>query len=107
MANALLNELARALVEPEGGPEWGLDIGFIVAAHNGFDVLRGLTSVVEGDGGDQVMADVGANDVMEKMGIDEAEVAIDGGSCATGEIPGLAVVMRHGGVGVLEEGNGD
>ena len=33
--------------------------------------------MVEGDGGDEVVADVGADDVVEEVGVDEAEVAVD------------------------------
>ena len=62
--------------------------------------------MVEGDGGDEVVADVGADDVVEEVGIDEAEVAVDGCGGAAGKGPGLVVVMWHCCVGVLEECDG-
>lgn len=51
------------------------------------------------------MANVGTNDIVEKMGINEPEIAIDSSGCTTSEIPGAVVVMGHGCVGVLKEGN--
>jgi hypothetical protein len=39
------------------------------------------------------------------VGVDEAEVAVNGGGCAACEGPGLVVVVRHAGVSVLEEGD--
>jgi len=51
------------------------------------------------------MANVGTNDIVEKMGINETEVTIDSSGCTTSEIPGVVVVMGHGCIGVLEEGN--
>lgn len=104
---ALLDEFAGALVEPEGSPERGLDISFVVYAHDLADVLRGLTSVVEGDGGDEVVADVGANDVVEEMSVDETEISVDCGSCSASEVPCAGVVVGHGCVGVLEECDGN
>ncbi len=63
--------------------------------------------MVEGDGRDEVVADVGADDVVEEMGVNEAEIAVNGCGCATGEGPGFVVVVGHGGIGVLEEGDGN
>lgn len=51
------------------------------------------------------MANVGTDDIVEKMGINETEITIDGSGCTTGEVPGIVVVMGHGCVGVLKEGN--
>jgi hypothetical protein len=61
--------------------------------------------VVKWDGGDEMVADVSADDVVEKMGIDEAEIAVDGGSGATREGPGTIAVVGKRAVGVLEEGD--
>lgn len=60
--------------------------------------------MVEGDCGDQVVADVGADDIVEEVGVDEAEVAVDGCGGATGEGPGAVVVVGHAAISVLEEG---
>ena len=61
--------------------------------------------MVEGDCRDEVVADVGADDVVEEVGVDEAEVAVDCCCGSAGEGPGFVVVVRHACVGVLEEGN--
>lgn len=60
--------------------------------------------MVEGDCGHEVVADVRADDVVEEVRVDEAEVAVDGCGGAAGEGPGAVVVVGHAGVGVLEEG---
>lgn len=62
--------------------------------------------MVERDGGYEMMADVGADDVVEEMGVYEAEVAVDCGGCAAGEGPFVVGVVGEGGVGVLEECDG-
>ena len=105
-ALGLLYELAGALVLPEGGPEGGLDVGDVVLAHDALDVLGRLAGVVEGDGGDEVVADVRADDVVEEVRVDEAEVAVDGCGGSAGEGPGFVVVVWHCCVGVLEECDG-
>ena len=63
--------------------------------------------MVEGDCGDEVVADVRADYVVEEMGVDEAEVTVDGCGGAAGKGPGLVVVMRHAAIGVLKEGDGN
>lgn len=75
--------------------------------HHFFDMHTGFAGVVEGDRGDEVVADVCADDIVEEVRIDESEIAVDGCGCATGECPGFVVVVRHGCVGVLEEGDCD
>lgn len=75
-------------------------------AHDTADVLRCFAGVVERNGGYEVMADVGANDVVEEMGVDESEITIDGGSCTASKGPGVVGVVGHGSIGVLQEGNG-
>jgi hypothetical protein len=103
-ALGLLDELAGAHVAPEGGPERGLRVCFVVHAHDLLDVLRGLAGVVEGNGGNEVVADVGADDVVEEVSVDEAEITVDGGGCAAGKGPGLVVIVGHASIGVLKEG---
>jgi hypothetical protein len=103
---ALLDKLAALLIPPEGGPEGRLGVGLVMHAHDLADVEAGFAGVVEGDGGHEVVADVGADDVVEEVGVDEAEVAVDGCGGAAGEGPGCVAVVGHGGVGVLEEGDG-
>jgi hypothetical protein len=78
-----------------------------VLAHDGLDGLGGLVGVVEGDGGDVVVEDVGLDDAVEDLATNEAELAVNGSGGATSEVPGLAGVVRKGRVGVLEVGDGD
>jgi hypothetical protein len=61
--------------------------------------------VVKGDCRHEVVADVCSDDVVEEVSVDESKIAVDGCGGATRECPGAVVVMGHGGVGVLEEGN--
>jgi hypothetical protein len=84
-----------------------LDVGAVVLAHDGLDGLGGLVGVVEGDGGDVVVEDVGLDDAVEDLAADETELAVNGGGGATSKVPGLAGVVREGRVGVLEVGDGD
>ncbi len=44
-----------------------------------------------------MVADVCADDVVEEVGIDETEVAVDCGCCSTSKVPGFVVVVGHGG----------
>lgn len=78
-----------------------------MAAHDGLNGLGGLVGVVEGDGADVVVKDVGLDDAVEEVAADEAELAVDGGSAATDVVPLLSGVVGERGVGVLEEGDGD
>ena len=91
----------------EEAPAATLDVGAVVLAHDGLDGLGGLVGVVEGNGGDVVVEDVGLDDAVEDLAADEAELAVNGCGGTTGEVPGLAGVVGEGGVGVLEVGDGD
>ena len=84
-----------------------LDVGAVVLAHDGLDGLGGLVGVVEGDGGDVVVEDMGLDDAVEDLAADEAELAVDGCGGTASEVPGLTAVVGEGGVGVLEVGDGD
>jgi len=50
--------------------------------------------MIEGDCGNKVMTDVSPDYVVEKMRVDEAEIAVNGGGCAAGKGPGAVVIMR-------------
>lgn len=76
-------------------------------AHDGLDCLGGLVGVVEGNGGDVVMKDVGLNDAVKEGASDEAKLAVDGSSGTTSVGPGVGVVVGQGGVGMLQEGDHD
>lgn len=73
-----------------------------MGAHDGLDGGGGLIGVIEGNGGDVVVQDVGFDDAVEEGAADEAEFAVDGGGGAAGEGPGLRAVVRERRVGVLE-----
>lgn len=100
---------------PASGAPHGLDeadgalarVGAVVLAHDGLDGLGGLVGVVEGNSGNVVVQDVGLNDAVEEVAADEAELAVNGGSGTADEVPLLLNVVRKGGVGVLEVGNGN
>ena len=63
--------------------------------------------MVEGNGGDEVVADMCANDVVEEMSVNKSKITVDCGSSSASEVPGIVVVVRHGGIGVLEESDGN
>jgi hypothetical protein len=50
---------------------------------------------------------MGLDDAVHEGAADESEFAIDGGSGAAGEGPGMGVVVGEGGVGVLEVRDGN
>lgn len=85
----------------------GLGLGAVVAAHHALDGLASLIGVVEGDVADIVVQDVSLDDAVEDVTTDEAEVTVDGGSSATGEVPDLRLVVGEGRIGVLQEGDGN
>lgn len=104
------HEVAHAGAGPEGleeaGPS-GVSLGAVVVAHHLLDGLAGLIRVVEGDGADVVVQDVGLDDAVEDVTADETKVTVDGGGSTTGEVPRLGLVVGQAGVGVLEVGDGD
>jgi len=109
-ALVLLDPLAPAgsLVHgAEESPAAVLNVSTVVLAHDGLDGLGGLVSVVEGNGGDVVVKNVGLNDAVEDLAADETELAVNGSGGTTSEVPGLAGVVREGRVGVLEVSDGD
>lgn len=84
-----------------------MSFGTIVFAHNFLDSLASLIGMVKGDRADVVVEDVGLNDTVEERTSDETELAVDGGSGATSEVPDLRLIMRKSRVGVLQIGDGN
>lgn len=82
-------------------------IGTVMAAHDRLDSLGGLVGVVEGNGADVVVQNVGLDDTVQQVATDEAKLTINGCSGALDKGPLLAGVVRQGRVGVLEEGDSD
>lgn len=105
-----LDPLAPAGAGPEALDEsesTTLNIGAIVLAHDRLDSLAGLVGVVEGDCADVVVKDVGLDDAVEELTTDETEFTIDGCSRTADIIPAASLIVRKGGIGMLEVGDGN
>lgn len=76
-------------------------------AHDGLDSVGSLIGVVEGDGADIMVQDVGLNNAVEEVSTNETHLTIDGGSSATDEVPLVTSVVRKRGISVLEKSDGD
>lgn len=74
-------------------------------AHDLLDGFSGLVGIVKGNGGDEVVGNVGLDDTVEEMTADESEFTIDGCSGTTSVGPRFGVVVGKRRVSVLEEGN--
>lgn len=92
--NSFLDKLACLLVAPESSHERSVEIGLVVLAHDLLDVDRSFSSVVKWNGGDEMMADMSANDIVEEVSVNEAQVPVNRCCRTTCEIPGLVVVVR-------------
>lgn len=73
-----------------------------MAAHDRLDGVSGFFSVVEWDGRDVVVQDVGFNYSVKQIAADEAEIAIDRGRGSASKVPRLDSVTRDRGIGVLQ-----
>jgi len=105
-----LDPLAVSGVVPDSAHEtqWTvLDISTVVLTHDLLDGLGGLVGVVEWDGGDVVVENVGLDNTVEELTTDETEFAVNGSSGTASECPGGSLVVRKRWVGVLEEGDHD
>lgn len=78
----------------------------IMATHDWLDCLGSFIGVVEWDRGDVMVKDVGFDNTVHQSATDEAKLAVNGGSRASGVAPRLSGVMRKRGIGVLEERDG-
>lgn len=106
----LLNELAdtrSSEKSPDETPGATIGVGAVVLAQNLLNGLGGLVRVVEGDGGNEVVSNVGLNDAVKEVTANEAEFTVNSSGGSTNEIPGLRMIMGQGGVGVLEIGDGN
>ena len=83
------------------------NISAVMLAHNGLNGFGGLIGVIEGNGGDVMVQDVGFDDAVEELTTNEAEFAVNGGGGTTGVGPARRGVVREGGIGVLQEGDCD
>ena len=78
-----------------------------MATHDGLDRLRGLVSVVEWDGGDVMVENMGLDNTVHKGAANEAKFSVNGCRGAPGVAPSLGGGVRKGGVRVLKESNRD
>lgn len=76
-------------------------------AHDWLDSLGGFVGVVEGDGADVVVEDVGLNDAVEESAANETEFAVNGCGRTTNVVPRSSRVVGKSWVGVLEVGDGN
>ena len=82
-------------------------VSAVVTTHDLLDSLASLVGIVEGDGGDIVVQDVGLDDAVKKLATDETEFTVDRGSCTTNIVPRFASVVRERRISVLQECNGN
>lgn len=104
------NPLAHTSALPHGLQEASravFGVRAVVLAHDGYDSLRSLVGIVERNRGNVVVEDVSLDDAVEKSATNEAKFTIDGGSSSASVSPGIGVVVRQRGIGVLQEGDGD
>ena len=105
-----LNPLAPTCAGPHRPDESNgtvLDIGAVVLAHDWLDGLGGLIGIVEWDGADVVMEDMGLDDSVKELASNETEFTINGSGGTTGKVPAVGLVVRKGWVSVLKEGDGN
>ena len=78
----------------------------VMATHDRPDCLGSFVGMVEWDRGDVMVKDVGLDNTVHQSATDEPELAVNGGSGASGVAPRLSGVMRKRGIRVLEERDG-
>ncbi len=78
-----------------------------MTAHDRLDGFGCLVCVVEGDGANVVVKDVGFNNTVEESATDKTELAIDCRSGSTNIVPAFGRVMGKSGISVLKVGDGN
>ena len=76
-----------------------------MTAHDWLDGFGGFVGVVEGNGADIVVQDVGFDDAVQKIAADEAKFAVNGCSSSTNIVPTARSVMGKRWIGVLQISN--
>jgi len=94
-----LNPVAPASTLPDRldeaeGSTFG--ISAVVATHNWLDGLGSLVGMVEGDGANIVMENVGLNDAVEELTADETKFTVNGCSSSAHVVPRVASVVGEG-----------
>ena len=69
-------------------------VASIMSTHDRLDRLCSLVGVVEGNGANVVVEDVGFNNAVEKVWTNRPEIAVNCCSSAAGKGPGGGVVVR-------------
>ena len=73
-----------------------------MAAHDRLDGLGGFVGVVEWNGRDVMVQDVGFDDAVEQITANESKLAVNGGRRSAGKAPRLGSVMSDRGIGMLQ-----
>lgn len=92
----------HALQESEGSSS---NVRAVVTTHNWFDGFGSFVGVIEWDGADVVVKNVGLDDTVEKSAADESEFTIDRSGGTTNVVPALTTVVRKSWVSVLKVGD--
>lgn len=82
-------------------------VKMVLVSEVGDDGIGGLLSVVEGNLGEQVVNNVVVDDLVEEVTTNEAEAAVNGRERTLDEGPCIRIVVGHGGVSVVQVGNGN
>lgn len=75
--------------------------------HDFLDRFRRLIRVVEWNSGYIMVENMGLDNTVEHVASDEAKFTVDGCGGSTDIGPRFTLVVGEGGVGVLEEGDGN
>jgi hypothetical protein len=76
-----------------------------MATHYWLDSLGRLIGMVEGDGANVVVENVGLNYTVKKSAANETELAVDSCGSTTDIVPATRLIVRKSGIGVLKVGN--
>jgi hypothetical protein len=76
-----------------------------VTTHDWLDGLGSFVSVVEGDGADVMVKNVGLDDTVKKSAANESKFTVDSSGGTTNVVPALTTVVRKSWVSVLKEGD--
>ncbi len=105
-----LNPLASSSTRPDSlneTPRTTFNVGAVVTTQYWLDGLGSLVCVVKRNRGDKMVKDMGLYNAMHEGPTNETEFTVNGCSSAASEIPSCVLVMREGGIGMLEIGDCD
>lgn len=102
--------MAYPLILPhrlEEAEELPLAVGAVVDAHDRLDGFGRLIGMIEGDGGDEMVKNMGLDDAMHNVPADKSKIAIDCRSRSASEVPCVVLIMRKCAIGVLKVRDSD